>query len=78
MFGLFHFFLIFSIFSRLEDVSGMPLRAFFLGFGTHARSSESLKTFISFGTSIKNEGFLVLAPKILPDSALAVFRSGSR
>ena len=42
------------------------------------RSSELLKTMIPYSTSLKNQIFQVSAPKLPPDSAVEVFRSGLR
>ena len=42
------------------------------------RSSDPVKTMIPYSTSLKNQVFLVSAPKLPPDSTLAVFRSGLR
>ena len=67
-----------TIFTCLEDVPGRLPRAFLTGFGFHERSSDLVKTMIPYSTSLKNQVFLVSAPKLPPDSTLAVFRSGLR
>ena len=65
-----------TVFHRFEDAPRKAPRPFFIDFDSHDWSSKPLKTLMPSSTSFKDQVFLVPAPKISPDSALAVFRSG--